>query len=452
MYFSLPEKVNKIIKLLKDNGFEAYAVGGCVRDTVMGIPANDFDITTSALPEETKKVFSNYRIIENGIKHGTVTVIIDKEPFEITTYRIDGDYLDNRRPKTVSFSRNLKDDLARRDFTVNTLCYNEDDGLIDVFGGINDIENKVIRCVGDAKKRFREDALRIMRALRFSAVLGFEIEKETADAIKSEKDLLKNIATERIRDEFTKLVCGKNAPKIIAEYHEVIEIFIPEISALFGCKQNTPYHIYDVAEHTLCALGFIENSEKLKLAMFFHDIAKPICKKTDENSVDHFKGHALIGEKLTFDILKRMRYDNKTVNTVSRLVAIHSDRCPVTKQQAKLMLCEIGVENYSAFIKIRRADCLAKANPHSHDIKLENMQIFLEEILKNEECFSLKDLKINGNILKKLGVKEGKNIQEILQKLLYKVINEECENSQKSLVASAEEIIKGTENGEKNNI
>ena len=404
MNFKLPEKVNSIIKLLKANGYEAYAVGGCVRDMVMGVAPNDFDITTSALPEETMRVFKDYRIIETGVKHGTVTVICDHEPFEITTYRIDGDYLDSRHPESVSFSRNLKDDLARRDFTVNTLCYNEEDGLIDLFGGVGDIENGLIRCVGDPEKRFSEDALRIMRALRFSATLGFSIDGETARCIHSQRDLLKNIAVERIRDEFTKL-------------------------------------LYDVGCHTLHALRAIENEKVLKTTMFFHDFGKPKAKFTDSHGVDHFKCHASIGAEMSREILKRMRYDNKTVEKVSTLIGIHSEPSPKTKTDAKLLLSEVGEENYRDFIKVRHADCLAKADPHSHDEKLKVMQDLLDEIIENNECYRLSDLKIDGNDLIKLGFTDGKDINFALQILFIEVLVDNEKNNRSYLVSRAKALL-----------
>ncbi len=440
MKLSLPEQVNTAIELLYGGGFEAFAVGGCIRDLIMGKTPNDFDITTSALPEQTKSIFKDYRIIETGIRHGTVTVIIDGMPLEITTYRIDGDYKDNRHPESVSFSENLKDDLSRRDFTVNTLCCNERSGLVDLFGGTDDIKNKIIRCVGEPDKRFCEDALRILRGIRFSSVLGFGIEKKTAESIINNRFLLNNIAVERIREEFNKLICGKNALNVITEYHSVIETFIPEFSALFGCEQNTPYHVYDVAEHTLRALSFIENDLDLRLTMFFHDIAKPECKTTDINGTDHFKGHAVIGEKMTADILKRMKYDSKTVNKVSRLVGLHSERSPKSKTEAKLMLCEIGEEYYKEFMKIRRADCSAKADPHSHDEKLKNMQLFLDEINRNNECYSLKQLDINGTDIKALGITDGKQISKILTTLLFAVIEEKCANEKDKLIKYAGDL------------
>lgn len=439
MEFKLPVQVNNAIRLLKDNGFEAYCVGGCVRDMVMGIEPHDYDITTSATPDEMKAVFKGFRIIETGIKHGTLTVISDGMPLEITTYRVDGEYLDNRHPESVSFSRKLCDDLSRRDFTVNTLCCNEEEGIIDLFGGINDINSKTIRCVGEPDRRFNEDALRIIRGLRFSAVLGFEIEKETAKSILKNKDLLSNIAIERIREEFTKLICAEHIFGLIRDYHEVIEVFIPEYKALKGCEQNTPYHLYDVFEHSLRAVEAIEKDKILKLTMFLHDIAKPVCKTTDENGRDHFKGHAVVGSGEAQKILERMKYDNKTVCAVCSLISIHSLPVPNTKPEAKHFLNLYGEECYKGFIKVRRADLAAKANSHCQDERLERMESFLYEIIKNGECYTLKQLSVNGNDLKLIGIVNGKQISKVLSLLLDEVIEEELENKKDELLKRAKE-------------
>jgi tRNA nucleotidyltransferase (CCA-adding enzyme) len=443
---SLPQQVNNAIRLLKDNGFEAYCVGGCVRDMVMNKEPHDYDITTNAAPDEMKRVFDGFRVIETGIKHGTLTVISDGMPLEITAYRVDGEYLDNRHPETVTFSRELKDDLSRRDFTVNTLCYNEDEGIIDLFGGIEDINNKTIRCVGEPDKRFSEDALRIIRALRFAAVLGFEIEPETAKSILTNKDLLSNIAIERIRDEFTKLICADKVYGLLNEYHTVIEVFLPEISALRGCGQNTPYHIYDVFEHTLRAVEGIENDKTLRLTMLLHDIAKPVCKKTDENGQDHFKGHAFVGSGEALNILKRLRYDNKTVDKVCKLIAIHSLPVPNTKAEAKHFLNEHGVENSLDFIKVRFADLSAKANPHCQDERLERFRGFIDEIITNNECFTLSQLEVNGNDLKETGITNGKAINRVLSVLLTEVMEESIENKKEALLKRANEYAKTDSN------
>lgn len=437
---TLPAQVNTAIGLLEKSGFEAYAVGGCVRDLIMGRKPYDYDITTNALPDRMKEIFSDFRCIETGIKHGTLTVIIDKMPLEITTYRIDGEYKDSRHPDSVSFSENLKDDLSRRDFTVNTLCFNERSGLIDCFGGLKDIENKTIRCVGEPDKRFNEDALRILRAVRFSCTLGFSVEEETAKSVLTNRELIKNIAIERVREEFTKLICADRVFDVLNRFREVIGVFIPEYSPLSECEQNTPYHIYNVFEHSLRALEEIDNDEVLRLTMFFHDIAKPVCKKTDEFGVDHFKGHAALGSEMTREILKRMKYPNSVTDKVCSLIAIHSEPCPKTKEDAKKFLLINGEEFYEAFMKVRRADCLAKAQPHAQDEKLKNMQLFLDEIRENYECYSLKQLKIDGNDLKEVGIRNGLDIKRILDILLNDVIYSRCENEKDVLLKRAKEI------------
>jgi len=440
MKFTLPEQVNTALKLLLENGFEAYAVGGCVRDLVMGKMPNDYDITTNAMPEETEKVFEGFRIIETGIKHGTVTVIADGMPLEITTYRIDGEYLDSRHPETVSFSRNLKDDLSRRDFTVNTLCYNEKEGVIDLFGGIEDIDRKIIRCVGEPDKRFNEDALRILRGIRFACSLGFTVEEETAQSILRNKDLIKNIAAERVRDEFVKLITADRIYDNVSRFREVIEVFIPEYGALTGCEQNTPYHCYDVFEHSVRSAEYIENDRNLRLTMFLHDIAKPLCKTTDEFGTDHFKGHAKAGAEMAEDILRRMKFDNNAIKYVPFLIGLHSERFPVSKTEAKEMLRRIGREAYLDFIKVRRADTLAKKDPHSKDEKIKNMLAFYEAIEKNGECWNLESLAVNGSDIKELGVKSGPEIKRLLDFALGEVIHKRVPNDKQSILNLIEDL------------
>lgn len=270
-----PEQVKAALHRLHENGFAAYAVGGCVRDSLLGKTPLDWDITTDACPEETERVFADCRLIETGLQHGTVTVLSDGMPLEITTFRVDGDYLDARHPESVSFTRNLKADLLRRDFTINTLCWNEQDGVVDLCGGLADLQNGILRAVGDPDCRFSEDALRILRGIRFASVLGFTIEAETAESILRNRQLLSKVAAERIRVEFSKLLCGKNAAAVLDRYREVIAVFIPEVRALFDCPQNTVYHCFDVYRHTLAALENTEPTEKMRLCMFFHDFGKP---------------------------------------------------------------------------------------------------------------------------------------------------------------------------------
>ncbi len=429
-----PEQVKTALHLLQNSGFEAYAVGGCVRDSLLGHAPDDWDITTSARPEETEAVFREYRLIETGLQHGTVTVILDGMPLEITTFRVDGAYLDARHPESVAFTRSLRDDLARRDFTVNTLCWNEKDGIVDWFGGIADLQNKILRAVGEPDKRFQEDALRILRGIRFAAVLGFTLEAETANSILRNRRLLSAVAKERIRTEFGKLLCGQNAPQILERFHEVIEVFIPELRPLVGCPQNTKYHCFDVFHHTLATLENIPPAEIPRICMFFHDFGKPACRRTDSDGTDHFKGHEQKSAEIAEPILRRLRYDNRTVKTVTERIRIHDTKSAVTKVQAKKLLSKIGVDNYRALMDMKRADCRGKAEPHAIDEKLQKMDALLTEILTNNECFSLKQLAVNGNDLKNIGMTDGKTICAALEALLCAVIEERCPNEKAALL------------------
>lgn len=430
-----PEQVKTALRRLRENGFAAYAVGGCVRDSLLGKTPLDWDITTAARPEETERVFSDCRLIETGVQHGTVTVLLDGLSLEITTFRVDGDYPDARHPASVAFTSRLKEDLLRRDFTVNTLCWNEQDGVVDLCGGLADLQNGILRAVGAPDRRFSEDALRILRGIRFASVLGFTIEPNTAESILRNRQLLTKVAAERIRVEFSKLLCGKNAAAVLDRYREVIAVFIPEVRALFDCPQNTPYHCFDVYRHTLATLENIEPTEKLRLCMFFHDFGKPVCRKTDENGQDHFKGHQKVGAEIVKPILKRLRYDNSTVKTVTGWIAIHDLKSPKTKIEAKQLLSEIGVDNYRALIKIKRADNRGKAQPHAIDEKLRRMADFLAEILENHECYDLRGLAVNGDDLKAVGITDGKAIRDALNGLLGLVITEQCENEPSALLA-----------------
>lgn len=435
MQIDAPKQVRTALQRLLSSGFEAFAVGGCVRDSLLGTTPEDWDITTAALPEEVETVFSDCRLVETGLRHGTVTVLLEGMSLEITTYRVDGDYKDARHPQSVTFSRNLREDLARRDFTVNTLCWNEQSGVVDLFDGIKDLQAGVLRAVGEPERRFREDALRILRGVRFAATLRLSVEPKTADAILNTRALLKRIAIERIREEFTKLLCGKHAGAAIDRFSPVLEVFLPELSALIGCEQNTPYHCYDVFHHTLAALDAAPQEKDLRLCMFFHDFGKPACRRVDENSVAHFKGHAAVSAKLTEQILRRLRYPNKTVRRVTRLVEIHDTKAPRDRIQAKKLLARFGEENYRTLIEIKRADCRGKAQPHAIDEKLENMDRLLTEILERGDCFSRKTLAVNGDDLKAVGIPEGERLHKTLDQLLNAVIEERCPNEKGALLS-----------------
>lgn len=430
----IPEYALIAMKELQKNGFDSFVVGGCVRDSLMGKTAHDWDMTTSAEPEETLRVFRNFRTIPTGIKHGTVTVLIDKQPLEITTFRIDGDYKDNRRPDSVRFTRNIENDLSRRDFTINAIAYNEKSGIIDLFGGLEDIKNKIIRSVGDPDRRFNEDALRIMRALRFSATLGFEIEAKTAESIKKNKHLLKNIASERIRVELEKLLLGDYSEKILLDFSDVIFEIIPELKSTQNTSKNCPYHIYNVYEHIVKSVALSEKNKYIRLAMLLHDIAKPDVKTTDKNGQDHFKGHAPISADIAYKILKRLRFDNKTVNLVTKLILHHDDRLYNSPQNIKKHASKHGFPFLYLLDRVSRADILAQ-NPKMSD-RLFICDKYISE-LKNLEketpCLKISDLKIDGNDLIKLGF-SGKEIGQNLEFLLDKVIKNEVENEKEKLI------------------
>jgi tRNA nucleotidyltransferase (CCA-adding enzyme) len=432
MSFTLPSQVNKAISLLSQAGFEAFVVGGCVRDSLLGASPADWDITTSALPEETERVFEGYRIIETGLKHGTVTVLVDKVPLEITTYRIDGKYSDNRHPDSVSFTRNLRDDLSRRDFTINALAYNSEKGIVDCFGGTQDIENGIIRCVGDADARFNEDALRILRAVRFSSVLGFEIDAKTSESIFRNKMLLNNIAPERIRVELMKLLNGKDVRRVLLEYRDIIAVFIPELIPCFDYPQNTPYHCYDVYTHT--AYTVEAAPAEFRIAMLLHDIAKPECRTTDGNGIDHFKGHPQKSAEKAYEILKRLRYDNATIDKTVKFIAVHDEKLPHSLYEALKLLKKIGEDGYKYLITAKYADNQGKADKHSGEELLENMAKYLAEINEKQLCYSIKQLDVTGNDLIKAGFTEGRKIGQALDMLVDAVIDGRVENKKEELL------------------
>ncbi|MGN1162247.1 MAG: CCA tRNA nucleotidyltransferase [Candidatus Fimenecus sp.] len=434
------------LKILNEGGFEAFLIGGSVRDYLMGLPIGDIDITTNATPREVEDVFKNFNVIETGIKHGTVTVILEGEPVEITTYRSEGEYSDNRHPDSVSFSRSLRDDVIRRDFTMNGVAYSFESGVCDLVGGIEDINNGIIRCIGDAETRFREDALRIMRALRFSSVLGFEIEENTKNAIRKRKDLLKNISAERIREETVKLICGKNAYEVLEEFSDVLGVILPEIRPLIGFEQINRHHIYDVYTHTLKALEQSSPSKTIRLALLFHDIGKPACASFDDKGEMHFYSHPKKSAEITENIMTRLRFDNDTKNKVVTLVKFHDSPIMVQdgifpdRRRIKRIMSQIGEELIYDLIEIKRCDNSAQ-NPQFYrgDGFYKSTYEMIDEIIAEKECFSLKDLKINGNDLLRMG-HEGKKIGEILRKCLDGVIDGKIKNDYEEIKEFIKEI------------
>ena len=418
----------EILNVLEKSGFEAYLVGGCVRDTLMERPFHDTDITTNALPEQIMEVFRNYKTIPTGIKHGTVTVLSEGVPYEITTYRIDGKYSDSRRPDSVEFTSSLREDLARRDFTINAVAMNSEGEISDPFGGSEDIKNGIIRCVGSPEKRFSEDALRIMRAVRFSSQLGFRIEPETAEAVHNMKDRLKNISAERIREELDKLICGKNCLSVLMEYSDVITTVIPEFESCIGFDQHSPYHKYTVWEHTAQAVNLAPpDNLKMRRALLFHDIAKPVCAKFDETGRGHFKKHAETGAEMTQNIMKRLRYDGESIAYAVLLIAHHSDNVK-SRTDIKKLMSVIGDKLFLELMEMKKCDNSAK-NDFVRDeiIQLDELIAEGRRIIENGECRSLHMLDINGNDLVNIGLK-GAEIGDTLKKLLNLVIEEKLPN------------------------
>lgn len=430
------------IKMLEAAGHEAFAVGGCVRDMLMGREPNDFDVTTSATPQLTEAALSGFRLIETGIKHGTVTALIDGEPIEITTYRLDGEYLDNRRPSEVFFTPNLADDLARRDFTVNAMAYSPTRGLVDLFGGREDIERRLIRAVGEPDKRFHEDGLRILRALRFAAVLDFEIEEQTAAAIHRCVALLDNISAERVRVELFKLVCGVGARRVLGQYPDVLCRIAPEFSASVGFDQHNPYHKYDVYTHSLVSLELARGDVTVKLAALFHDIGKPACYSEDERG-GHFYGHPKLSAELTETALRRLKTDNKTLATVVRLVAEHHRTIQTTERSVRRMLCALGEQDSRRLIALRRADNGALIDwlvePRLNELR--EIEQILDHLIAEQGRLSLGTLALHGDDIIRLGLRPGKQIGIVLNKLLDSVLDGECPNEREALTALAKRFI-----------
>ena len=436
---NIPKDVKLIINTLINNGHESYIVGGCVRDSIMQRHPKDWDITTKANPEQVIKLFN--KVVLTGLKHGTVTVMINNEGYEVTTYRTDGEYEDNRHPKEVKFVSSLKEDLARRDFQINAMAYNEKDGLVDYFGGMEDLKDKIINTVGEPKKRFNEDALRMLRAIRFSAQLNFKIDENVLVTIKELKDNIKNISKERIREEFNKTILGNPKKIEILKECGILDYIIPGINELYGFNQNNPYHIYDLYEHTLVATEEIEPILHLRLTMLLHDLGKTKTKTIDERGISHYYAHPKESVKMAEHLLKELKYDNDTINKVLTLIQYH-DCTLESKLSVKKMLNKIGEELLRDLIKVKRADILSQNPLYAKErlLNLISVQSKLDLILSQNECFNLKDLKINGGDLINLGFNKGKEIGETLKIILELVIENPELNEREELINRAKMI------------
>lgn len=440
----MPYAAETAIARLEAAGFEAWIVGGCVRDALLSREPNDWDITTSARPTDVLSVFSDCRVIETGIKHGTLTVLLDGMPLEITTYRSDGAYADNRHPIAVTFSDTVEDDLSRRDFTVNAMAYHPKRGIVDLFGGQSDLDNRTIACVGDPETRFREDGLRILRAIRFASVLDFAIDNKTDAAIHSCRTLLSNIAAERIRDELCKLIVGRGAVRILREYSDVMAEFLPELGACVGFAQNTRYHAYDVYEHSLRALGYTHSTDLItRLAILLHDVGKPLCYTEDERG-GHFKGHGPCGTELVSALMRRLRFDNATAQAVTQLVEYHDREIPAEPRAVKRLMQKMSDENILRLMEVKRCDRLAHAPEFATPSPaLSRIPLILNDIRAADDCLSLKALAVDGkDLIRELDLRPGKELGNILEALLDLVIDEKVENKRKSLLEAARNIVK----------
>ncbi len=436
---TMPAGAAFVLQRLKENGFQGYVVGGCVRDSLLGRAPKDWDICTDALPEEMQRVFRDQHVIETGLKHGTLTVMYDHEPYEVTTFRVDGEYTDHRHPDEVRFVKNVVDDLARRDFTVNAMAWNPQSGLVDAFGGQEDLRAGVIRCVGEADRRFGEDALRIMRALRFASVYGFDIEAETAAAVHLLKDTLRDVAAERIRVELAKLLCGQGAGKMLREYADVFFAILPQLAPMHGFDQRTPYHAYDVWEHTVRAVENAPSTETLRLTLLLHDAGKPAAFTVDEQGVGHAHGHHRLSAEIAAEVLAYLRLDNATRDRILMLVEHHDWPLSTERTLLKRRLNRLGEEALYQLIEVQRADALGKGTEAAADVeaRTEELRQALTALLAERPCVTLRDMAVNGRDLMAEGIAHGKQLGETLNWLLAEVLNERLPNEREALLSAA---------------
>ena len=433
--FDIPAGARQVLQTLTAAGHEAYLVGGCVRDLLRGVEPHDWDICTSARPEETERCFAGQRIIETGLKHGTVTVLVEGEPFEITTYRTEGPYSDSRRPDYVRFVPDLAEDLARRDFTMNAIAMDLEGNLRDPFVGANDIKAGLIRCVGEPDQRFQEDGLRVMRALRFAAVFGYEIEAQTARAVHENRAMLEQVAAERINVELRKLLVGPNAGDVLRQYPDVFCQFWPQLGPLVGLEQHNPWHCWGGWEHTIHAVEAAPADVTLRLTMLLHDIGKPACKSTDERGIDHFYGHPAVSAQLAAEMLRALKFDNKTRERVVLLVERHDAQLPSRSQVIRRWLNRLGPEAFFQLLEVKRADSMGQAYEKVKDrlTELDEIKAKAEQILAEKQCLTLKDLAVNGRDVIAAGITPGPEVGRVLEKLLERVLNGEISNKREIL-------------------
>ena len=435
MKIIIPDNAKMILDTIHKAGYEAYIVGGCVRDALLGRLPGDWDITTNALPQQIKALFR--RTIDTGIEHGTVTVMVGREGYEVTTYRIDGEYEDSRHPSEVTFTRDLTKDMERRDFTINAMAYNEEEGLIDRFGGIDDLNAGIIRCVGSPMERFSEDALRIMRAVRFAAQLDYDIEEETKAAIKELAPTLKNISAERIQTELVKLLLSDHPEKLRDAYElGITKEILPEFDRCMDTPQNNIHHMYSVGEHTIVTLQNIRADRVLRLTMLMHDLGKPATMSVDEEGVNHYYGHPEEGERIAKNIFRRLKFDRETQDRVCNLILYHDDRYPATEKNVRKEIHRVGEEDFPLLFEIQYADTMAQSDYMRQDkLKLiEDTKAVYRKIIDRKDCLSLKNLAVNGRDLIELGISPGKELGKILGNMLMDVLDEPTHNTKEYLL------------------
>lgn len=444
----IPMNAAIIVMYLWIAGYDAYVVGGCVRDSLLGNTPHDWDICTDATPAQVRKVMHKYKLetIDTGIQHGTITVVRNRENFEVTTFRTEGEYTDNRRPDSVEFIRDVVEDLSRRDFTINAMAYSDADGLIDPWGGYGDLSDGLIRCVGNPDDRFKEDALRIMRALRFASTYGFKIEEDTAAAIHRNKELLRNISAERIRSELCKMLCGEGILDILLNYSDVMAVIIPELEPCIGFEQTNPYHKYTIYDHIAHAVDYYKGNDiSVKMALLLHDIGKPECYTVDENG-GHFHGHSVNSMRIAKDVMMRLKFDNQTRDEVVDLVLYHDSDIQPHPKAIRRWLNKIGYDLFEKLIHVRFADIKAHSeiNQNSRIDKYNSVLEVARDIVAQQQCFTLKDLVVSGrDIMWYCDIPSGPKVGEVLNHLLDMVLDETIENNAMELIKEAKGYLKG---------
>lgn len=434
----LPVGAAFVLETLHRQGYQAYAVGGCVRDSLLGRAPKDWDICTDALPEQMQQVFAGWHVIETGLKHGTLTVLHSHEPYEVTTFRVDGEYTDHRHPDCVTFVADVREDLARRDFTVNAMAWSPQSGLVDAFGGQADLSARVIRCVGDPKKRFGEDALRILRAMRFASVYEFDIDPDTDRAIHALKHTLRSVAAERIRAELAKLLCGRGAGRIIRQYQDVLFTLFPQLEQLSGFDQRTHHHLWDVWEHTVRAVEAVPPTEVLRLTMLLHDTGKPACFTLDEHGEGHFYGHEAESVRIAEKVLSDLRVDNATRDRCLLLIASHGWPVTPDRRLLKRRLNRLGEEALRQLIEVKRADALATGTKDAAAVEAHRADTLsaLDAVLAENPCVTLREMAVNGRDMMALGAR-GRAVGEMLQWLLEQVLDDTLPNDRDALLNAA---------------